>query len=247
MRQAKGAAVDVVGLTKVFGEGETRVEALRGIDMTIAPGEFVAVMGASGSGKSTLLHVIGGLEPPTDGDVRIDGRSLRELNDDELTVLRRRRIGFVFQAFNLLQVLTAAENVALPLVIDGVAESEAHARARAALDRVALADRSAHLPGELSGGEQQRVAIARAVVTNPVLLLVDEPTGNLDSRTGEKVMALLRSLADDHGQTVLMVTHDAGDAAMADRLARLRDGVVADEQSLPAGRDAHELLGEDLS
>ena len=245
MNEAKGVAVEISGLTKVFGEGETRVEALRGIDLTVAPGEFVAVMGASGSGKSTLLHVIGGLEPPTAGDVRIGDRQLGALDDDELTVLRRRHIGFVFQAFNLVQVLTAEENVALPLVIDGLAERDAHARAADALELVSLAPRRAHLPSELSGGEQQRVAIARALVTRPVLLLVDEPTGNLDTRTGDSVMALLRSLADEQHHTILMVTHDAGNAAMADRLVRLRDGVVAEEQTLPRGRAAAEILDED--
>ncbi len=247
MNVAKGVAVEVTGLTKVFGEGDTRVEALRGIDLVVAPGEFVAVMGASGSGKSTLLHTIGALEPPTKGDVRIGGRSLGTLDDDALTVLRRRQIGFVFQAFNLVQVLTAEENVALPLVIDGLPEREANARAAEALALVSLTPRRAHLPGELSGGEQQRVAIARALVTNPVLLLVDEPTGNLDSRAGEMVMALLRSLADEQDHTIVMVTHDAGDAAMADRLVRLRDGIVLDDQTLPRGRAAAELLSEDPS
>src|SRR5581483_4564054 len=164
-------AVDVCGLTKVFGTGEAKVQALRGIDLQIARGEFVAVMGPSGSGKSTLLHLIGGLDSPSAGTIRIGGEELGTMNDDQLTLLRRRRIGFVFQAFNLLDVLSAEENVALPLIIDGIAESKAHEQAVQALELVGVAARRSHLPGQLSGGEQQRVAIARALVTAPLLLL----------------------------------------------------------------------------
>jgi putative ABC transport system ATP-binding protein len=239
------AAVDVRALTKVFGTGEARVEALRGIDLQVAPGEFVAVMGPSGSGKSTLLHLIGGLDAPTSGTVRVGGDDLGTLNDDRLTLLRRRRIGFVFQAFNLLDVLTAEENVALPLVIDGVAETEAHRRAVGALELVDMVQRRSHLPGQLSGGEQQRVAIARALVTAPLLFLADEPTGNLDSASGDQVMSLLRSLVDERGQTILIVTHNARHAALADRLLRLRDGRVVEQQSLPRSRPVSKVL-EDL-
>jgi putative ABC transport system ATP-binding protein len=240
-----GAAVEVRGLKKVFGSGSARVEALRGIDLRVARGEFVAVMGPSGSGKSTLLHLIGGLDAPTDGSVRVGGEDLAALNDDRLTLLRRRRIGFVFQAFNLLDVLSALENVALPLVIDGLAQAEASRRAVPALELVGLAHRRHHLPGQLSGGEQQRLAVARALVTDPLLLLADEPTGNLDSGSSDQVMTLLRNLVDQRGQTVLMVTHNARHAAMADRLLHLRDGVVVDEQSLPRGRPVSKIL-EDL-
>jgi len=221
------AAVEVRGLRKVFGQDQTRVEALRGVDLSVAPGEFVAVMGRSGSGKSTLLHLVGGLDRPSEGTVLVGGQDLAALDDDRLTLLRRRRIGFVFQFFNLLPILSAAENVALPLVIDGIPEAEAAERARAALAAVGLEARAEHRPGALSGGEQQRVAIARALVTEPLLVLADEPTGNLDSATGDQVMALLRRLADQRGQTVLMVTHDARQAAVADRLVRLEDGQVA--------------------
>jgi putative ABC transport system ATP-binding protein len=239
------AAVEVQAVTKVFGAGEAKVEALRGIDLEVARGEFVAVMGPSGSGKSTLLHLVGGLDAPTSGRIRVGGEDLSALDDDALTLLRRRRIGFVFQAFNLIDVLTAEENVALPLVIDGTAEAEAHRRAREALELVDLAPRRAHLPRQLSGGEQQRLAIARALVSRPLLLLADEPTGNLDSTNSDQVMTLLRKLVDERGQTILMVTHNARHAAMADRLCRLRDGRVVEEQALPRGRSVKKVL-EDL-
>jgi len=223
-------AVEVRDVTKVFGSGHARVEALAGVSLRVAHGEFVAVMGPSGSGKSTLLHLIGALDLPTSGSIRIGADDLGALDDNRLTLLRRRRIGFVFQAFNLLDVLTAEENVALPLELDG--QADALAGAAEALAQVGLAHRRTHLPSQLSGGEQQRVAIARALVMNPLLLLADEPTGNLDSSHGDQVMALLRSLADERGQTIVMVTHNAGHAALADRLVRLRDGCVVEEQSL---------------
>ncbi|MBI1914171.1 MAG: ABC transporter ATP-binding protein [Planctomycetes bacterium] len=237
-------AVEVCGLTKVFDSGEARVEALRGVDLSVRRGEFVSVMGPSGSGKSTLLHLVGGLDLPTEGTVRVEGTDLAMLKDDALTLLRRRRIGFVFQAFNLIDVLTAEENVALPLLIDGVAEAEAHRRAAEGLEQVGIGHRRGHWPGKLSGGEQQRVAIARALVTGPLLLLADEPTGNLDSATGDQVLALLRRLADEQRQTILMVTHDARQAARADRLVRLRDGRVVEVQDLGRARPAHKVLEE---
>jgi putative ABC transport system ATP-binding protein len=218
--------LEVRGLTMTFGEGPTRVEALRGVDLVVEAGEFLAVMGASGSGKSTLLHLMGGLARPTGGSVRVDGVALESLDDDRLTLLRRRRVGVVFQSFNLLGVLTALENVALPLAVDGVPRARAEERALAALERVGVAGRAAHVPSALSGGEQQRVALARALVADPVLLLADEPTGNLDSVNGAQVMRLLRGLADERGRTIVMVTHDAGDAAVADRVVRLADGLV---------------------
>jgi len=242
MNGKNNIAVEASGLSRVFGEDATRVEALRGIDLCVHVGEFVAVMGPSGSGKSTLLHLIGGLDTPTSGTVRVRGQDLGSMSDDDLTQLRRRHIGIVFQAFNLLHVLTAEENVALPLIIDGADEAEAHRRARAALARVGIDKRCAHYPAELAGGEQQRVALARALCTDPVLLLADEPTGNLDSRNSEQIIALLRRLVDEHGQTVVMVTHDAGHAAMADRLITLRDGAVEDEQAMPRGRSTGVVL-----
>ncbi len=224
-------AVAVRSLSKVFGDGEARVEALRGIDLQVDPGDFVAVMGPSGSGKSTLLHLIGGLDTPTHGSVLVGGEDLSTLDDDRLTLVRRRRIGFIFQAFNLLDVLTAEENVALPLVIDGLNEAEAHRRAATALELVDLARRWHHLPSQLSGGEQQRVAIARALVTEPLLVLADEPTGNLDSANSDQVMSLLRRLVDERRQTILMVTHNAAHAALADRLLLLRDGRIVEERA----------------
>ncbi len=234
--------VEVHGLTRVYGTADAQVEALRGIDLRIARGEFVAVMGPSGSGKSTLLHLIGGLDTPSSGRVRLGDEDLGTLDDDRLTLLRRRRIGFIFQAFNLIDVLSAEENVALPLVIDGIAQAEAVRRARAALERVDLAPRRHHLPGQLSGGEQQRLAIARALVTQPLLLLADEPTGNLDSDHSDQVMTLLRNLVDQQRQTILMVTHDARHAARADRLLRLHDGRIVEEQRLTGQRPLSQVL-----
>ena len=244
MNADNAMAAEARGVTRVFGEEATRVEALRGIDLSVKPGEFVAIMGPSGSGKSTLLHLLGGLDEPTTGSVHVDGQELRTMSDDEITQLRRRHIGFVFQAFNLLEVLTAAENVALPLIIDGMSEAEANARARAVLERVGVGERGGHYPTELAGGEQQRVALARSLSTDPVLLLADEPTGNLDSRHSQQIIGLLRKLVDDDGQTVVMVTHDPRHAAMADRLITLRDGRIEDEQTLPRGRATKALLAE---
>jgi putative ABC transport system ATP-binding protein len=242
----KGLALQVRGLVRVFHNGPTAVEALRGVDLDIRPGEFVAVMGPSGSGKSTLLHLAAGLDTPTAGEVYVGGQALAELDDDRLTLLRRRKLGFIFQAFNLLDVLSALENVALPLLIDGVAEAEASRRAREALAWVGLSGREEHLPAQLSGGEQQRVAIARAVVVKPLLMLADEPTGNLDSTTGEQILTLLRRLVDETGQTLLLVTHDARHASRADRLLRLRDGRVIEDQKLPpTSRLLGQLLGEE--
>jgi putative ABC transport system ATP-binding protein len=244
MNTENTAAVEALGLTRVFGEEATRVEALCGIDLRVDQGEFLAIMGPSGSGKSTLLHLLGGLDEPTSGSVKVGAQELSRMSDDEITQLRRRHIGFVFQAFNLLHVLTAEENVALPLIIDGLSESQANGQARAVLERVGIAERKDHYPSELAGGEQQRVALARSLCADPVLLLADEPTGNLDSRNSEQIIALLRRLVDEHGQTVVMVTHDAGHAAMADRLITLRDGRIEDEQTLPRGPSAGEVLGE---
>jgi putative ABC transport system ATP-binding protein len=240
-----GFVVEVQNLHKVFGAGENRVEALRGVDLCVSRGEFVAVMGPSGSGKSTLLHLIGGLDAPSAGTVRVGGEDLSKMDDDRLTLLRLHHIGFIFQAFNLIDVLTVEENVALPLVVAGVAEAEANARAGTALELVRLAPRRAHFPRQLSGGEQQRLAIARAMVTRPLLMLADEPTGNLDSASSDQIMAVLRQLAQEHGQTILMVTHDPRHAAMANRLLRLGDGRIVDEQSLPPARAPSQVL-EDL-
>ena len=239
MAPSEPPLVSVRGVRMVFGSGETRVEALRGVDLDVARGELVAVMGASGSGKSTLLHLLAGLARPTQGQVVVDGTDLAALDDDALTAVRRRRIGIVFQAFHLVPVLTALENVALPLALDGVPQAEAEARAAAALDRVGLRARAPHLPSELSGGEQQRVAVARALVARPPLVLADEPTGNLDSRNRAQVLSLLRGLAGEEGRTLVLVTHDADEASVADRVVRLADGRVVEERRgagrVPAG------------
>jgi len=237
-------AFEVAALSKAFVAGSVRVEALRGVSLSAERGQLIAIMGPSGSGKSTLLHLIGGLDAPTSGQVRIGETDLGALDDDRRALFRRRQVGFIFQDFNLLDVLSAAENTALPLLIDGLSEAEAHRRALAALELVDLAHRGDHLPGQLSGGEQQRVAIARALVTKPLLLLADEPTGNLDSTSGDQVLTLLRNLVDHQRQTVVMVTHDARQAALADRLIRLRDGVVVEDQVLPRCRPFREVLND---
>ena len=218
--------IESQGLTKTYHTGEVDVEVLRGVDVAVERGEFVAIMGPSGSGKSTLLHLLGGVDVPTSGRVLLDGEDLSSLSDDGRTLLRRRRLGFIFQTFNLLPTLTAEENVALPLELDGVSSPEARERARTVLEQVGMSHRREHIPGKLSGGEQQRVAVARALAIEPLVLLADEPTGNLDSANGRQVTALLRGLVDELQQTIVMVTHDAAVAASADRLIQLRDGLV---------------------
>jgi putative ABC transport system ATP-binding protein len=206
--------------------GDAFVDALRGADLSVARGEFVALVGPSGSGKSTVLNLIGGLDRPTSGQVWINGTELSASDERTLTQHRRRHVGFVFQSFNLLPRLTAEENVALPLMFSDISEKERRARARALLERVGLEQRLEHRPTQLSGGEQQRVAIARALVGEPALLLADEPTGNLDTTTGAEIMALLKNLNQEGGLTLLVVTHDAEVAAFADRVVKLCDGRV---------------------
>jgi putative ABC transport system ATP-binding protein len=223
------AAISLLGLTKVFGSGETEVRALDGVDLEIGRGEMAAIMGPSGSGKSTLLHLIGALETPTSGTIALAGRRFEGLDDKELTLLRREQIGFVFQFFNLLPALTAEENVLLPALIAGRRDQEIRDRARALIDRVGLVERAHHLPSELSGGEQQRVSIARALVMEPKLVLADEPTGNLDSRSEAQVLELLSELNRAEGHTIVIVTHDPGAAAIASRVVFLRDGRIAGE------------------
>jgi putative ABC transport system ATP-binding protein len=216
------------GVEKVFGAGPAAVHALRGVDLTVADGEFVAIMGPSGSGKSTLLHILGGLDKPTEGSVAIHGKRYDDLGDRELTRMRGEVFGFVFQFFNLLPTLTAAENVVLPALIAGERPSEHADRVDELLALGGLTDRAGHRPSEMSGGEQQRVAIARALLRHPQVLLADEPTGNLDTAGGAMVLGLLRRHVDD-GQTVVMVTHDPGAAALADRIAFVRDGEIVRE------------------
>jgi putative ABC transport system ATP-binding protein len=218
--------VRAVGLTRRYKMGDAFVDALRGVDLTVARGEFVALVGPSGSGKSTVLNLIGGLDRPTSGQVWINGTELSGSDERTLTRHRRQHVGFVFQSFNLLPRLTAEENVALPLMFGGIPEQERRARARALLERVGLGPRLTHCPTQLSGGEQQRVAIARALVGQPVLLLADEPTGNLDTVIGAEIMSLLKELNREEGLTLLVVTHDPEIAAFADRVVKLRDGQV---------------------
>jgi putative ABC transport system ATP-binding protein len=219
--------VSTTDLHRRYGEGPAAVEALAGVSVDIARGDFTAIMGASGSGKSTLMHLMAGLDKPTSGSVSIDGVDLGTLDDKHLTVLRRDRVGFVFQAFNLLPVLTAEENLVLPLTIAGRKPDAAWLESL--IETVGLADRRKHRPAELSGGQQQRVAVARALISKPAVVFADEPTGNLDSVASAEVLGLLRRAVDEFGQTVVMVTHDASSAAYADRLIVLADGRVASE------------------
>lgn len=242
------AALEVRGLARTYGEGARAVTALDGIDLAFAPGTFTAVMGPSGSGKSTFLTCAAGLEPPSEGRVLVDGRDITDWGETERTRLRRERIGFVFQAFHLLPYLTAEQNVGLPLRLAG--QRPDPGRVSELLDLVGLADRADHLPGSLSGGQQQRVALARALVTDPAVVLADEPTGALDSATARGVLALLRDSVDTLHQTVVMVTHDPVAAAYADTVVFLVDGRVAGRMDQPtadavAGQMAHldDLVG----
>jgi putative ABC transport system ATP-binding protein len=221
-------AVAAYDLVRRFGEGENAVEAVRGISLEVPSGEFTAVMGPSGSGKSTLMHMLAGLDRPTEGIVEIGGRDITKMGDKELTLLRRTHIGFVFQAFNLVPTLTAEENIVLPLAIAGA--KPASGWVDAVIERVGLADRRRHRPAELSGGQQQRVAVARALVSEPTVLFADEPTGNLDSRSGAQVLELLREAAGEYGQTIVMVTHDMRAAEAADRTIHVADGRVVGEE-----------------
>jgi putative ABC transport system ATP-binding protein len=224
-------------ITRVYGEGETAVHALRGVTLDVARGKLTAVMGPSGSGKSTLMHILAALDRPTEGHVAIAGTRLGQLSDTEITKLRRQHIGFIFQFFNLLPMLTAQENIVLPLSLAGTKPDDAFLEGL--LAKVGLQDRRTHRPSELSGGQQQRVAIARALVTQPTVVFADEPTGNLDSKTGGEILDLLRSSVQDYGQTLVMVTHDARAAATADRILFLADGAIVKELH---GADEHEVL-----
>jgi len=221
---ANGAVVVAHDVTRRYGEGDTAVDALRGVSVDIAPGKATAVMGPSGSGKSTLMHILAGLDKPTSGSVGIAGKEITTLGDNDLTKLRREHIGFVFQFFNLLPMLTAEENVVLPLTIAG--EKPEKEWREELLKTVGLADRRDHRPAELSGGQQQRVAIARALISRPTVVFADEPTGNLDSKTGTEILELLRGSVEQLGQTTVMVTHDPYAAAIADRILFLADGEI---------------------
>jgi putative ABC transport system ATP-binding protein len=231
-----GAVVTAREVTRVYGEGETAVHALRGVSLDVQRGRLTGIMGPSGSGKSTLMHILAGLDRPTEGDVGIDGTDITTLGDTELTKLRRRHIGFVFQFFNLLPMLTAEENIRLPLELAGKNDS---AWTDEVIERVGLADRRKHRPSELSGGQQQRVAIARALVSKPTVVFADEPTGNLDSTTGAEILDLLRESVSTLGQTIVIVTHDPNACSFADRTLFLADGLIVREVGKT---DAHDIV-----
>ena len=238
MQESRNGAVVVADdVTRRYGEGETAVDALKGISLEVAQGKLTAVMGPSGSGKSTLMHILAGLDKPTTGKVSVAGTEITTLKDSDLTKLRRRHIGFVFQFFNLLPMLTAEENITLPLSIAGDKPDAAYFRDL--IGKVGLADRLHHRPAELSGGQQQRVAIARALVSRPTVLFADEPTGNLDSATGGEILELMRDSVDSYGQTTVMVTHEARAAAIADRILFLADGLIV--RDLPSASQAEVL------
>jgi putative ABC transport system ATP-binding protein len=234
----EGAVVTANEVTRRYGEGDTAVEALRGVSLDVAPGQLTAIMGPSGSGKSTLMHILAALDIPTSGYVTLAGTKLGSLSDTEITKLRRRHIGFIFQFFNLLPMLTAEENILLPLSIAG--KSPDKAEFEELLNRVGLADRRSHRPSELSGGQQQRVAVARALVSKPTVVFADEPTGNLDSKTSDEILKLLQEAVENYKQTMVMVTHDAKAATIADRVLFLADGVIVRD----IGRTSEEQLLE---
>ncbi|WP_327086940.1 ABC transporter ATP-binding protein [Nonomuraea sp. NBC_01738] len=233
-------AVVARGLTKVYGQGDAEVHALRGVDVSFARGAFTAIMGPSGSGKSTLMHCLAGLDAVTEGSVRIGDVEVTGLSDKQLTLLRRERIGFIFQAFNLLPTLTAEQNIRLPLEIAGRrADQLLFDRV---IETVGLKDRLSHKPSELSGGQQQRVAVARALISKPQVIFADEPTGNLDSRSGAEVLSFLRTSVRELGQTIVMVTHDPMAASYADRVVFLRDGALVSELHQPTPQTVHDTL-----
>ena len=221
--------VETENLTRIFGSGEAQVNALVGVSLHVDTGEFVAVMGPSGCGKSTLLHMIGGLDRPTDGLVKIEGKDLNSMDDDDLTDLRREHIGFIFQFFNLIPTLSALDNTALPLVLGGTKPADAQDIAAEWLKKLEVADRSTHRPEELSGGQRQRVAIARSLVTDPTLILADEPTGNLDSKATQEFATLLREIVDRWERSILLVTHDPRISSFADRIIHMKDGKITQE------------------
>ena len=242
MESSNGGVVVARDLTRRYGEGETAVDALRGVSVDIAPGKATAVMGPSGSGKSTLMHILAGLDKPTSGGVQLAGQEITTLGDNALTKLRREHIGFVFQFFNLLPMLDAKENILLPLTIAG--EKPEDGWFDKLVDDVGLEDRLTHRPSELSGGQQQRVAIARALVSRPTVLFADEPTGNLDSATGQEILDLLRRSVDEYGQTIVMVTHDPRAAAMAHRILFLADGEIVRELKECDAHTIHTVMEE---
>src|SRR4051794_38802457 len=239
---SNGIVVVADSVTRRYGEGESAVDALRGVSLEIPRGQFTSVMGPSGSGKSTLMHILAGLDVPTSGSVTIEGSKITEMDDGELTLLRREHIGFIFQFFNLLPMLNAEENVTLPLSLAG--EKPDPGWVDELMEKVGLGDRRHHRPSELSGGQQQRVAIARSLVTRPTVLFADEPTGNLDSETSSEILGLLRDSVDTYGQTTVMVTHDAGAAAPSDRILFLADGCLVKDMGRLSSSQVLEAMND---
>lgn len=222
----------IESLKKTYSRGDQIVEALRGVSLEIDSGQLVSIMGPSGSGKSTLLHLMGGLDRPTSGKVIFSGKAIDELNDNELSLFRRQKLGFIFQFFNLLPTLSALENVALPRLLNGESIKTIRPRAEELLSQMGLEKRAHHKPDQLSGGEMQRVAIARALIADPLMIFADEPTGNLDSKTGESVLKLMQNLVKEHGKTIVMVTHDPKAASYGSRLIKLKDGLLDSDETI---------------
>lgn len=238
------AIIETKDVWKIYKMDGVSVEAVRGVELSVSPGEFVTIVGPSGSGKSSLLHLLGAMDRPTRGEVIFQGQRLADLSDAQRTNLRARQLGFVFQTFNLLPTLTAFGNIEIAMRLAGAGRTERRARTAALLDRVGLSERAKHLPRNLSGGERQRVAIARALANRPVLLLVDEPTGNLDTKTGASILDLLRNVCDEDRQAVIMVTHDFRAASYADRVIVLRDGRIRSETRLDGRPDTRQTLSQ---
>jgi putative ABC transport system ATP-binding protein len=237
-----GPVVTASEVTRRYGEGETAVDALRGVSLDVDRGKLTAVMGPSGSGKSTLMHILAGLDKPTSGSVIVAGKEITGMDDNELTLLRREHIGFVFQFYNLLPMLSAEENVKLPLSVAG--EKADDAWFEELVTKVGIAHRLSHRPSELSGGQQQRVAVARSLVSRPTVVFADEPTGNLDSKSGSEILALLRDCCESYGQTIVMVTHDPNAAAIADRILYINDGLIVLDQSGASANEVRETMNK---